>query len=325
MPDSNRSKESHSQGNIVTHRGGQNLDRRDFLKTAAAIGAGVMVAGDGAFARAAAPHPKKVLVGGHAWVYAAPLPGHDYTPHLEEIFSDFKYAGIEEFELMDTALLHDDAVERIGTLSHKHSLPIVGTSFGANMWDRSQHDAIMEKATTVITRVAQLGGRTLGTSVGQTRTPKTPEQLDAQAEILRKIIAFGQAHGVVLNLHNHTYEVENGLHDLHGTLARIPDVKLGPDLNWLVRGGVDPVEFIHQYGKQIVFMHIRDQKGDGKWSEAVGEGSMDYVGIAKALHAIPFTGDAVIELAHEKGFQLTRPLRDDWKISREFVRKTLGY
>jgi sugar phosphate isomerase/epimerase len=130
---------------------------------------------------------------------------------------------------------------------------------------------------------------------------------------------------VVLNLHNHTYEVENGLHDLEGTLARLPDVKLGPDLNWLVRGGVDPAEFIHRFGKQIVFMHIRDQKADGTWSEAVGEGNMDYVGIAKALHAIPFTGDAVIEIAHEKGFQLTRPLREDWKISREFVHKTLGY
>jgi sugar phosphate isomerase/epimerase len=130
---------------------------------------------------------------------------------------------------------------------------------------------------------------------------------------------------VVLNLHNHTYEVENGMHDLQGTLARLPDVKLGPDLNWLVRAGVDPVEFIHRFGKQIVFMHIRDQKADGTWSEAVGEGNTDYVGIAAALHAIPFTGDAVIELAHEKGFQLKRPLRDDWKISREFVHKTLGY
>jgi sugar phosphate isomerase/epimerase len=165
------------------------------------------------------------------------------------------------------------------------------------MWDRSKHHAIMEKAQTVITRLAQLGGRTLGTSVGRAPAPKTPEQLDAQAEILRKIIALGQAHGVVLNLHNHTYEVENGMHDLGGTLARIPDVKLGPDLNWLVRAGVDPVEFIHRFGKQIVFMHIRDQKADGTWSEAVGEGNMDYVGIANALHGIPFTGDAVIELA----------------------------
>ena len=199
---------------------------------------------------------------------------------------------------MDTVLLHDDAVERIGALSRKYSLPILGTSFGADMWDRSQHEAILEKAHTVITRLAQLGGRTFGTSVGHAPAPKTPEQLDAQAEILRKIIALGREHGVVLNLHNHTYEVENGMHDLEGTLARIPDVKLGPDLNWLVRGGVDPVGFIRRFGKQIVFMHIRDQKADGTWSEAVGEGSMDYAGIARALRAIPFTGDAVIELAH---------------------------
>ncbi len=58
----------------------------------------------------------------------------------------------------------------------------------------------------------------------------------------------------MLNLHNHTYEVENELYDLKGTLARIPGIKLGPDLNWLVRAGVDPAGFIRRFGKQIVFM-----------------------------------------------------------------------
>jgi sugar phosphate isomerase/epimerase len=297
-------------------------ERRHFLKTAAAMGAAVLAGAGQAFPAA---RPNKVLVGGHAWVYAAPMPAHDYTPVIEQIFSDFKYAGIDAFELMDVVLTHDDAVDRIGALSHKYSLPILGTSFSGNMWDRTKHSAILAAAETTITRLAQLGGRTFGTSVGAARAPKTPEQLDAQAEILRKIIAMCQAHGVVLNLHNHTYEVENGMHDLEGTLARIPDVKLGPDLNWLVRGGVNPVDFIHRFGKQIVYLHIRDQKTDGTWSEAVGEGNMDYPAIAKALHAVPFSGDATIELAHEKGFQLTRPLREDWKISREFVRKTLGY
>jgi sugar phosphate isomerase/epimerase len=157
------------------------------------------------------------------------------------------------------------------------------------------------------------------------KTRKTPEQLDAQAELLRKIIAICEKNSVVLNLHNHTYEVENELHDLKGTLARIPGVKLGPDLNWLVRGGVDPVAFIRQYGKQIVFLHLRDQKKDGKWSEAMGEGDMDYAAIAVALREINFAGHAVIELAHERGFQLTRPLRESLKMSREFVRKVLDY
>jgi len=321
-------KSSRSRGPISSapaNEALQSRQRRQFLKSAVAMGAGMLAEVDGAFAGSATSRTKHVLIGGHAWVYAAPLSGFDYTPVLEQIFSDFKYARIDAFELMDTVLLHENAVEHIGALSHKYSLPILGTSFGADMWDRSKHQAIMEKAQTVIFRLAQLGGRTLGTSVGRAPAPKTPEQLDAQAEILRKIMALGQAQGVVLNLHNHTYEVENGMHDLQGTLARLPDVKLGPDLNWLVRAGVDPVEFIHRFGKQIVFMHIRDQKADGTWSEAVGEGNTDYVGIAAALHAIPFTGDAVIELAHEKGFQLKRPLRDDWKISREFVHKTLGY
>jgi len=101
------------------------------------MGAGMLAEADGVFARSAAPRTKNVLIGGHAWVYAAPLPGYDYTPVLEQIFSDFKYARIDAFELMDTVLLHEDAVEHIGALSHKYSTPILGTSFGADMWDRS--------------------------------------------------------------------------------------------------------------------------------------------------------------------------------------------
>jgi sugar phosphate isomerase/epimerase len=154
---------------------------------------------------------------------------------------------------------------------------------------------------------------------------KTPDQLDAQAELLTKIIAICNRHGVVPNLHNHTYEVENDLHDLKGTLARLPGMKLGPDLNWLLRGGVDPVAFLRQYGPRIAFLHLRDQHQDGRWSEALGEGDMDYSAIAAALRDIRFHGDAIIELAHEQDFKPTRPLRESLKISRQFVRQTFGY
>jgi sugar phosphate isomerase/epimerase len=267
----------------------------------------------------------KVLVGAHPWVYAATQPKYDIYPILDQIFADMSYAGMEGIELMHTALQPDGAVERIAALSKKHCLPVIGTSFHGNMWDRGKHAEILADAELVIPRLAKLGGHTLGTSVGATGKMKTPEQFDAQAELLRKIIALGKEHGVVLNLHNHTYEVERNLHDLKGTLARIPDVKLGPDLNWLVRGGVDPVKFIREYGDRIVFLHLRDQRADGKWSEAMGEGDMDYAAIGKALHDIGFCGPAVIELAHEAKFKLTRPLRESLKMSREFVRKTMAY
>jgi sugar phosphate isomerase/epimerase len=295
-------------------------NRREFLQSSLAVLAAGVVS-----RQALASNAAKVVVGAHPWVYAATQPKTDITPILDTIFADMQYAGMDGIELMHTALYPDDSVQRIGDLAQKHHLPVIGTSFGGEMWDRTKNAAVLEDAERVITRLAKLGGRTLGTSVGGTPAPKTPEQLDNQADVLKKIMKIGDAHGVVLNLHNHTYEVENGMHDLKGTLERIPDVKLGPDLNWLVRGGVNPVEFIEKYKSQIVFLHLRDQKADGVWSEAMGEGDTDYAAIARALHAIPFRGDAVIELAHPGGFKLTRPLRESLKMSREFVRKTLGY
>lgn len=299
--------------------------RRNFLAAVAAVATSGAQSVASLSPAAPGNTKKKVVIAGHPWVYAAPLPGFDITPVLDQIFSDMSYAGMDAIELMHNALEHPDSVERIGTLSHKFSLPVLGTSFGADMWDRSKRDAILEQAQTVITRLQQLGGRTLGTSVGEAPQRKTPAQLDAQAEILREIIKFGNEHGVVLNLHNHTYEVRDGEYDLSGTLARIPDVKLGPDLNWLVRAGIDPVDFIRRHGDHMVFMHLRDQKADGAWPEAMGEGVTDYVAIGKELHRINYSGNAAIELAHEKNFKLTRPLRESLKMSREYVRRTMGY
>ena len=301
------------------------LGRRELLKIAIAGAAAASLPGlAGAAPRQGAG---KVIVGGHPWVYAAKLPRYDITPRLDEIFADMKYAGLDGIELMNVALEPDDAVARIGKLIEKHGLPVIGCSFGGAMWDRGQQDAVLKQVGTIIPRLAKLGGRTFGLSVGSAggKNLKTPAQLDQQALVLRRIFAICADHGVTANLHNHTYEVQNGLHDLKGTLARIPDAKLGPDLNWLVRGGVDPVEFIRQYGKQIVFLHLRDQKADGKWPEAVGEGAMDYAAIGKALHDVNFQGPAVIELAYESTFTPTRPIRETFKMSRAYVRKTMGY
>ncbi|MHC1766776.1 MAG: sugar phosphate isomerase/epimerase family protein [Verrucomicrobiia bacterium] len=309
-------------------RGSNDLSRRQFLCSTAALLAAI---GSTKVLRAAAVEikPAKVKVGAHPWVYAATQPKNDITPVLPQIFSDMQYAGLDGVELMHTALLPDDAVARVGELSQKHKLPVMGSSFGGAMWDRSQHGAVLQDAETVIPKLAKLGGRTLGTSVGaiswSQKIRKTPEQLDAQAELLRKLTTLCEKNGVVLNLHNHTYEVENDLHDLKGTLARIPDAKLGPDLNWLARGGVDPAQFLRQYGRQIVFLHLRDQNQDGRWSEALCEGAMDYAEIATALREINFQGDAIIELAHESDFKPTRPLRESLKMSRQFVRRVFGY
>jgi sugar phosphate isomerase/epimerase len=300
------------------------LSRRQFLHDAASAMA-LTAALPTALTAADQDRSRKVTVGAHPWVYAATMENYDITPALDTIFADMKYAGMDAIELMHTALEPDDSVERIGELSAKYELPVLGSSFGAPMWDERQHHKILENAEKVISRLAKLGGRTLGTSVGDAGGKKTAQQLDDQADILRKIIALCNAHGVVLNLHNHKYEVRDDQYDLKNTLQRIPDVRLGPDLDWLVQADVDPIEFLLQHAERIVFLHLRDQKRDKTWVEAMGDGDMDYDAVGRTLKQIQFSGDAVIELAHPKGLKLTRPLREDLKISRQFVRDKLGY
>lgn len=305
------------------------LDRRNFIKNAGLVAAGAFLAPNLLTSNYATNNKAKdIPVNAHLWVYASKFPPDwDATPVLDTIFSDLSYAGIEGLEIMEGQLRHDDAVKRLNKLIKSHNLPISGSSYGVGfkMWDKSQHQTILDDIGVVVPRLSQVGGKTFGISVGSKDGLKTEYELDAQAELLKSIRGICEDHGIEANLHNHTYEVENEMHDLKGTLARIPDFKLGPDLNWLIRGGIDPVAFINTYGKQIVYLHIRDQYEDGTWSEYVGQGDTDFEPIAAALKAQDFSGQAAIELAFPNDFTPKNELREDWKMSREFVRNTFGW
>ena len=285
------------------------LLRRHFLTTLASLAA-----------------PGKITVNAHPWVYAAKQPNYDPTPILDRIFTEVAGSGVDGIELMHAVLLHDDAlVARIAELSRRNNLPVIGSSWSAAMWDSSRQEAILQEAATILPRLAKLKGRLLGTSVGDARHAKTPAEFDAQAAVLRKVMRIASDQGITVNLHNHVYEVANGEYDLRGTLARIPDAKLGPDLGWLFRAKVDPADFIRRHAGQIVYAHLRNEKADGKWPETLEEGVIDFAGIAKALRDTNFSGDLAIELAHERDFQPTRPYGESIKLSRAYVRQVMGY
>ena len=268
---------------------------------------------------------KKIVVGAHPWVYAATLPDYDVSPVLSQIFSDISYAGFDGVETMHQPLRSNVYTKQIGELIDQFRIKLIGTSYGADMWDKDKYNEIYEDVDLIFTNMASVGGRTFGVSVGEPAgREKTEAEFDNQADLLKKLITLGEKKGIVLNLHNHTYEVSNNMFDLRGTLKRIPDIKLGPDLNWLLRAGVNPVDFIREFRKQIVFLHLRDQLSDGKWPESLGEGNVDFREIAGVLKEIGFEGDAIIELAHENGFVPTRPLKESLKMSRDYLKQTMG-
>jgi sugar phosphate isomerase/epimerase len=299
--------------------------RRNFLKnTGYAAGAAMLASVLPKDLFAVVNPNNQVPVSGHLWVYASKYPPDwDCTPIMETVFSDFKYAGMQGVEVMEPHLRHKDAVPYFKELIHKYSMPVTGSSYYGDMWDKNKKQYLIDDVSLVVERLHQIGANNFGITVGDAARPKTEPELDAQADLLKEIINICDKNNIVGFLHNHTFEVNNGMHDLKGTLARIPDIKLGPDMNWLIRGGVDPVWFIETYGHQMVYLHIRDQYADGKWTEYVGQGVTDFPAIAKALHKINFKGRAAIELAFD-----TDPVnlvREDWKISRQYVSKVFGW
>lgn len=292
--------------------------RRNFIKSSSALTAGLLLQRNDFFVDNAVP------LYGHLWVYASKYPPDwDCTPVLDTAFNDIKNAGFAGIELMESIVRHDDAVNRLNELKDKYKLPVVGSSYYGDMWDKNQQQHILEDIELVIERLHAVSAGMIGLTVGDAKRMKTEDELDMQADTVKKIMSICSKNNIQPNLHNHVFEVKDGLHDLKGTLKRIPDIKLGPDVNWLIRAGVDPVWFIKTYADKIVFMHLRDQFANGKWTEYIGEGATDFSAIAKALKEISYKGKAAVELAFDEAPK--NAIKEDWKLSRQYIQKIFGW
>lgn len=296
------------------------MNRRGFLGMTAAS----LALGGGHLLAHQLPLTRRPVVGVHVWVYSSDKPGFDCFSALDEVFADVRYAGFDAIELMGVNLKHDDAVAKIGDLMGQTGVDVIGASYEAAMWDKSRQGQIIDDLGRVIERLAKLNGRTLGLSVGDARRRKTPEEFDVQADTLRQIDDIARKQQVVPNLHNHTYEVVDGLYDLQNTLKRLPNYLLGPDLDWLFQARVDVLTFLKTYGSKIVYLHLRDHLWTGVWSEALGEGIMDLGAVARQLKQSGFSGDLTVELAFPAGFKPTRPIRESLQRSRQVIKQQFG-
>ena len=300
-----------------------NHSRRSFVKTSAYLAGGALLT-QLAGCATKIPAGNKVPLYAHLWVYASRYPPNwDCTPILDEVFSELKFAGLQGVEMMEINFRHNDIVSRLKELIQKYSLPVTGISYYGNMWNKAEGPMILEDVDLVTQRLSAVGGTMLGITVGDAKHVKTEDELDTQGELLKKIMTICAKNKIEPNLHNHTFEVNNNMHDFKGIISRVPELKLGPDLNWLVRGGVDPVWFIKTYGHKMVYMHLRDQDAKGVWTEALGEGVIDFPAIAKALKEINYHGKAAIELAFDK--PPVKPVKENWKKSRDYVKKVFGW
>ena len=264
-----------------------------------------------------------VRIAAHPYGYTAVVEDRDLYKAAEQIFSDLGRAGYDGIELMHTMLEPLGAEQEMGEFSRTHGVPIIGSSFGGQMWDASKTAEIIEQTERITEQLQGLGAHQLAISTGAPGGPKTDDQLDTQADLIRRIIAICDGRGLQLNVHNHTYEMDYDQLEFKGMLERIPELRLGPDLNWLRIAGIDAWEFVREYGDRIVFMHLRPQKGD-MWMQTLAEGDEDWTQLAKVIDEIDFRGWVAVELAFRPEHPVTRAMGQNYARCLDFLRATLS-
>ena len=113
---------------------------------------------------------------------------------------------------------------------------------------------------------------------------------------------YAESRGAVLAVESHG-RFGTDLGALVSILNEIKSSALGITLdtsNFAVNG-VEPLDAIAAFGKRIYHTHLKDSKlGSESYATAVGEGSLDFESILKALRKTGFEGAYCIEYEGEE-------------------------
>lgn len=251
--------------------------------------------------------------------------GKPFEEALDEIFGQVREAGYEGVELPLAFCGTAEAVQRLGDLLSRHELllpsvyadgPLHTGAANETVWD------VLEQAA----EAKMLGMRavTFNPASEQGRA-KTNEELRLQAHWLDQLGSQLQGRGLTLALHFHAPELRDGGRELWADLDLTTRANVGLclDADWAWRGGLDPRLILDRYGDRLVSLHLRDAAG-GTWAQALGDGDHDYRPLLERLRALEFDGWLFVELAHEAGMVWDRPVAENLRRSRDWVREQFG-
>ncbi len=151
-------------------------------------------------------------------------------------------------------------------------------------------------------------------------TPRDDAAVDVAIDKLRLLAGSLRRRGLWVAVHNDATESRDGGRILRTILDRVVDIGLSLDVEWLQRGGGDPIAFIRDYKSRMRTLHVRQAK-DGVWLEDLRDGDVDYRAVEKAARGVKTDLYVVAELNYMEGTQQTRRPVDNLKVARQYLRK----
>ena len=154
------------------------------------------------------------------------------------------------------------------------------------------------------------------------RGRKSDQELAVESDTLNRLGGELSQRGLRLLVHQHDPEMREQARDWRHWLRNTDPkhVFFCLDLDWVHRGGQNPMTLLREAGSRAVSLHICSAR-NRVWQESLGEGDVNYAEVAAYLRQIGFTGHLVVELAYEKQTPITRSLEENLKLSREYAEK----
>jgi len=260
-------------------------------------------------------------LGCHVYVFSEY--GYDQAAQLDEVWDMVADCSYPAIEIHAPMLERPDWYEAIMAAQERTGLQTIGGSNGGNLTDAAGWDALRRKMDEYTQKLARLGNVKCGfTATGVRAAERTDEQSAQVVRAWTELAQMCRARGVQLNYHTHGEPIA----DVQFVIDHVPAelLPLGPDLDWLRFGGIDPEAFLRAHADRLVMLHVRDYHLGGSRTFALGEGDADYPHLKTVLEQIGFAGDFVVELATPPGVPRDRDLREILRTSRAHVRETVG-
>jgi len=307
------------------------ISRRRFVKDLALTG-GALAMGAGSSASAGQNRSGRLHLAcnQYPWAVFYARDKRDFNKELDKGLGEVAASRFDGYEPLAN---NPQELDRLGPLLKKHGLEMRSLYVNSVLHERDKAEASIEAVLAIARRAKDLGTKIIVTNPNPIRwggpENKNDAQLRVQAAAIEKLGRELKAIGLTLAYHNHDIELRNAAREFHHMMAGTDPqyVTLCLDAHWIYRGAgnsaVALFDVLKLYGSRITELHLRQSK-DNIWTEAFGEGDIDYAALAKHLLRVGVRPHIVMEQAVEAGSPKTMSTIEAFQKSSQYAREVFA-
>jgi sugar phosphate isomerase/epimerase len=249
---------------------------------------------------------------------------------LESVMGDVlpmaRAAGFRNIEL-SPAFFSLDGRDRTLSILRLQGMLVPSLYVGGFMHERDEANRTIATALEFGKLCIPFGCKSIVTNPDPKRgdASKTDAELGVQVDSLNRMGRALAQYGFELRVHHHMPQLaENARewrHILHHTDPQY--VHICVDVDWAYEGGFEPISFLREVGNRLQEIHVRSSKNK-LWLEDLEDSDIDYSKVAEYLRDQGLAPLIVVELAYRSNTIVTRPLKEDLRLSRIYAERIFG-